>query len=161
MLLVERSKIVNGGIGLANAGGLAGDRISLKDYNHLTVIVDIAPASGTDPATITLKQSKTVDDSPSTEKALAFTRAWKNADVSQSDTLVKTGYSSSIATSAEAKHEQFVLELDAAELDVENGYDCVRADVTDPGSVSTPCAMTYILSEPRYANATPPSAIVD
>jgi hypothetical protein len=161
MLLVERTKIINGGIGLANSGGLAGDRISMKNYNHLTVIVDLAPASGTDPAAITLKQSKTVDDSPSTEKALAFTRAWKNEDVSASDALVKTTYSSSIATSAAAKHEQFVLEVEAAELDVANGFDCVRADVTDPGSVSTPCCITYILSEPRYASATPPSAIVD
>ena len=159
--LVEKTKIVSGGNGLANSGGVAGDRVSMKGYHHLTVIVDMAPASGSDTAAITLKQSKTVDDSPSTEKALAFTYAWKNADVSASDALVKTTYSSSITTSNAAKHEMYVLEIEAAMLDTNNDFDCVRVDVTDPGSVSTPTCVTYILSEPRYASQLPPSAIIN
>lgn len=161
MILAEQAKIVLGAIGLANAGATTGDYVSMKNYNHLTVILAIAPASGTDTAAITMKQATNVGNTLSDEKALTFTSMWKNADNSLTDTLVKTTVASSITTSAVAKSELFVIEIDAADLDVANGFDAVRVDVTDPGAVSTPLCAIYILSQARYAQATPPSAILD
>lgn len=162
MLLVQETKIVSGGGPvLLNTAGIAGDYVSMKNYNHLTVIVGLTPASGTDTAAITLKQNTNVGNSPADEKALAFTRAWRCPVSTSVDALTETTYASSITTSAAAAQEMFVLEVDGADLDVANGFDCVRADITDPGAVSTPAFVLYILSEPRYAQATPPSAIVD
>lgn len=163
MLLVQDTKIVHGQLALLNTagftGGAAADYVSMKNYNHLTVIVGLAPASGTDTAAITLKQAS--DVAGTGEKALAFTRAWRCPASSSVDTLTETTYASSITTSAVAALELFVLEVDGADLDVAGGFDCVRADVTDPGAVSTPAYVLYILGESRYGQATPPSAIVD
>ena len=163
MILAEQTKIVNGGGPvLLNTAGIAGDTVSLKHYNHLTAIVSLAPASGTDTAAITLKQNTNVGNSPADEKALAFSWVWKNGATGTSDALVKTAVTAnSITPSGAAANEMYVMDIDAADLDVANGFDCVRVDVTDPGSVSTPASVIYILSEPRYAQATPPSAIVD
>lgn len=161
-LLVEKTKIVLGALGLANAGITSGDRVSMKNYGRLAVILAIDPDSGTDVAAVTLLQSKTVDDSPSTEKPLAFTRMWKNGDTSLSDALVETTVSSNtFNTSNAAKRELFVMEVSADDMDVENGFDCVRIGVSDPGSVATPMAVLYVLYQSRYSGSTPPSAIVD
>lgn len=160
MLLVQEKKIVmGGGPVLLNTAGLAGDYVSMKNYNHLTVIVALTPASGTDTAAITLKQAS--DVAGTGEKALAFTKAWRCPVSTSVDALTETAYSSSITTSATAVQELFVLEIDAPDLDVANGFDCVRVDITDPGSVSTPAVAIYILGESRFAQATPPSPIVD
>lgn len=161
-LLVENAKIVLGAVGLANAAAIDGDRVSMKDYGRCAIILAIAPASGTDVTAVTLKQSKTVDNSPSTEKALGLTRMWKNADVTLADALVETTVAANtFNTSAAAKTELFVIEIDQNDLDVDNEFDCVRVALSDPGSVSTPVAAIYVLYQPRYSGATPPSAIVD
>ena len=131
----------------------------MKHYNHLTVVVGLTPASGTDTAAITLKQA--TDVAGTGVKALAFTRAWRNPVSTSNDTLTETAYASSITTSAVAAQEMFVLEINGEDLDVAGGFDCVRVDITDPGAVSTPAFALYILSEPRFAQETPPSAIVD
>lgn len=163
MLLVQDTKIVHGQLALLNTAGFttsaAADYVSMKHHNHLTVIIGLAPASGTDTAAITLKQATAVAGTG--EKALAFTRAWRCPASTSVDTFTETTYASSITTSAVAALELFVIEIDGEELDVAGGFDCVRADVTDPGSVSTPAYCLYILSEPRYAQAIPASAIVD
>lgn len=159
-LLVENVKVVLGAIGLANAGAIDGDRVSLKNYGKLAILLAIDPASGTDVTAVTLKQSKTVDDSPSTEKELAFTKVWKNGDTGLSDALVETAVSNNtFNTSALAASELFVIEIDSNDLDVENGFDCVRIALTDPGSVSTPVAAIYVLYQARYAP--PLTAITD
>ncbi len=168
MLLVERTKIVQGALALLNTAGLdgstylLGDYVSLKNYGHLTVIVELVPASGTDTSALTLKQATAVAGTG--EKALPQQWVWYNSDVSASDTLVKTAVvSNSVTTSNAAKNEMFVFEVDVNDgnLDIANDFDCVRVNMTDPGSVSTPVAVTYILSEPRFASATPPTAITD
>lgn len=159
MLLVQETKIVSGGGPvLLDTAGITGDYVSMKNYHHLTVVVGLTPASGTDTAAITLKQAS--DVAGTGEKALDFTRAWRNPTSTSNDTLTETVYASSITTSAVAAKELFVLEIDAADLDTLNGFDCVRANVTDPGVVSTPAFVLYILSGSRFAQEIPPSAIV-
>ena len=161
-LLVENTKIVLGDVKLLDGGGIAGDRVSLKNYERCAVIIALDPASGTDVSAVTLKQSKTVDNSPSTEKALAFTQMWKTADTTLSDALVATAVvANTFNTSNLAKKEVFVIEVLATDLDIDNDFDCIRVDMADPGSVSTPAAVIYVLYNSRYKGATPPSAIVD
>lgn len=159
--MVEEKKIILSNLALLNSAAFTGDYVSMKNWDHLTVIVGLAPASGTDTAAITLKQATDVGNSASDEKALAFTSAWRCPSSTTVDALTKTTYASSITTSATAVLELFVLEVDAADLDVAGGFDCVRADVTDPGAVSTPAFVLYILGRGRFQQATPPSAIVD
>lgn len=163
--LVESSKIVLGQLALLNTAGFttsaAADYVSMKKYDHLVVIIGLAPASGMDTAVITLKQATDVDNSKLDEKALAFTSAWRCPYSSIMDALTETTYASSITTSAAAEAELFVLEVDSQDLDLAGGFYCVRADVTDPGSVSTPAFCLYILSGCRYQSEPLPSAIID
>ena len=77
MLLVQETKIVSGGGPvLLDTAGITGDYVSMKNYHHLTVVVGLTPASGTDTAAITLKQAS--DVAGTGEKSLDFTRAWRN-----------------------------------------------------------------------------------
>jgi len=160
-LLVEQTKIVvGGGPVLLNTAGITGAYVSMKNYNHLTAIVALAPASGTDTAAITAKQATAI--AGTSAKALGFSNIWKNGAPGTNDTLVKTAVvANSVTTSALAALELYVIEIDAADLDVANGFDCVGIDVSDPGSVSTPASIIYILSQPRYGQSTPPSAVID
>lgn len=161
MLLAEQTKIVvGGGPVLLNTAGITGQYVSMKNYNHLTAIITLAPASGTDTSAITLSQATAI--AGTSAKALPFSWVWKNGAPGTTDTLVKTAVvSNSITTSAAAALEQYVIELDAADMDVAGGFDCVSVNMTDPGSVSTPASVIYILSEARYRQATLPSAILD
>jgi len=52
-----------------------------------------------------------------------------------------------------------VIEVDASELDMANGFDCIR--VGTGNATAATVTVLYILSNPRYAGASMPSAIVD
>lgn len=162
--IIDNTKIVLAGLGLLNSGGIAGDRFSMKNYSRVAVVIGLAPASGTDPSAVTLKQSKSVDNSPVTEKALAFSKMYKNGAPGTSDTLVETAVTSdTFSTSALAALELYVIEVDEQDLDIDNGFDCIRVDMTDPGSVSTPAFALYIGYEGKYLGGVDrtPSAITD
>jgi hypothetical protein len=52
--------------------------------------------------------------------------------------------------------------IDAADLDVTGGYDCVGVTAADTGAARAQLGcMLYILTGPRHASSTLPSAIVD
>lgn len=160
--LVENTKIVLGGLALLNTAGLAGDYVSMKEYRKVAIIFGLAPASGTDVSAVTVKQAKTVDNSPSTEKALAFTTVYKNGAPGTSDALVEMAVTAgTFNTSAVAALELYVIEIDQADLDINNGFDCIRLAMADPGSVSTPAFCLYVCYGAKQKSATPPSAIVD
>lgn len=163
-MAVESLKFVQGaGPVLLNSGAITGDYFSLKNHRRLLIRLALAPASGTDIAAVTLKQAKTVDNSPVTEKALSFSRMWRQLpDVS--DALVETAVTSdTFNTSATAQKEVFYIEVQATDLDLANSFDCVRINVTDPGSVSTPCDVLMIGYEGKFNTAADnqPSAITD
>lgn len=160
--LVENIKVALSNLALLNSAAFTGDYASFENYKRIAIIIALAPASGTDTAAITLKQSKTVDNSPATEKALSFTKVWKNSAPGTSDTLVETAVAGdSITTSAAAALELYVIEVMDTDLDINNDFDCVRVAVTDPGSVSTPAVVLMLGYEAKFAGPTPPSMITD
>jgi hypothetical protein len=53
------------------------------------------------------------------------------------------------------------LEISAADLDVANGFDCVKITVPKVGTNVQLGSLLYILSDPRHAGDPMPSAIVD
>ena len=54
-----------------------------------------------------------------------------------------------------------MIDVLAEDLDIDNGFDCLRASLADVGVVAQLGAMPYLLHEPRYASDPLPSAIVD
>lgn len=135
------------------------DYVSLKNYNKLTVIILADNATTVTGSAITLKQATAVAGTG--EKALAFTTQWANIDTAASDTLVETAVTSNTFTTdaTDAKNLMYVIEVDAADLDVANSFDCVRVGTGD--ATASVLSVCYWAHDSRYAKATPPAAITD
>ena len=90
-----------------------------------------------------------------------MTRMWANIDVGASDTLVKTAVTNNTftTTTVDNKNSMYVIEVLAEDLDIANGYDCVRVDVASMANAVG--SVLYILDGARYGSATPPAAITD
>lgn len=158
MRLVESTKIVAGLCPITPSTSTP-DYVSMKDYRHFTAIIQVDNATTVTGSAITLKQATAV--AGTSEKALAFTKVWANTDIDASDALVETVVTSNTFTTdaTNNKNLMYVIEVDASELDMANGFDCIR--VGTGNATAAVVSVTYILSQPRYKGTTPPTAIVD
>jgi len=155
MKLVETAKIIGAAQPKDYSGAaMTAKYVSLKNYDHLTIIIHTgAWAAGT--AAVTLLQATNVSAGSAT--GLGMDYMWTGT--------VASGYLTKTAVTADtfnlaAANSLYVIEIDADELDVDDGFDCVTVAIADP-SANDYYAVNYILTEPRYAEATPPSAIAN
>ncbi|MFW9873330.1 MAG: hypothetical protein ACFFG0_09525 [Candidatus Thorarchaeota archaeon] len=160
----ESNKIVSGIVPVDINGGQTADYVCFKNYNHVTIIVTCGSIAGTCNLTV----YKATDASALGATAFSFDAYAKNANINgyndedstSTDTLTEyTGASGTIATGA-TSNQMFVIEIDAQEIRTgsSTAYDWIALVVSDPSASNTICA-TYIMSEPRYADAAPPTAI--
>jgi hypothetical protein len=162
MKLVENAQIAAGFVPVdMSAGANNGDWINLRDWNHLTVIVFKAAGTAGDDPTLTLKQAS--DNSGTGAKALNFTEIWqKQGTLTSVGTFTKNTQSAAntyVDTDSAENQGIYVLEIDADMLDVDNGFDHVQISIADVGTNAQLGSALYILTEPRYAQATPASAL--
>ena len=161
MRLVDNMKFVMSNVPVdINNNAVTGDYVSMKNYDHLTIILQFG-AVGTGTA-LTLKQATDVGNSLSDEKALGFSKIFTNVG-NTTDTLTEVAVTSNTYTVGDAPSNLYVVEVDAASLDVNNGFDCVRMNLA-AGAGTTLLAVLYILSNSRYAGSQAsnlPSAILD
>lgn len=136
-----------------------GDYVSLKGYSRLTVVLSILNATTVTGGTITLKQA--TDVAGTSEKALSFSKMWANTDTDASDTLTETAVSSDTFTTntTNSKKLLYVMEVDASDVDVANGFDCVRIDST--GMANAVGSAMYFLHGARNRSPIAVSAITD
>lgn len=158
--LAEQAKFVTGcaPAALTSTAG-DGDYISMKGYRRLTIVLSVLNATTVTGGAITLLQA--TDVAASGAKALAMTRMWANTDCAASDTLVKTTVTSDTFTTSttNSKILMYVIEVLAEDLDIANGFDCVRVDSASMANAVG--SALYILDGARYGGATPPTAITD
>jgi hypothetical protein len=156
--LVQTTKIVTG-LAPITPSTSTPDYVTLKDASHFTAIITVDNGNTVTGSAITLKQATAV--AGTAEKALAFTKVWANTDTDASDALVETAVTSNTFTTntTNAKNLMYVIEVDAAELDTNGGFDCIRVGTGD--AANTVVSVNYILSGLRYGQATPPTAIID
>jgi len=136
------------------------DYVCLKNFQRVMVVILVDNATTVTGSAITLKQATTV--AAGGEKAIAFTRMWTNEDTAAGDTLTETAVTSNTFTTddTDAKNLIYVMEVDIADLDVKNGFDCVRAGTAD--ATAAVLSVLYLLYPARYGQtAGGPSAIVD
>lgn len=166
-LLVESGQLVSGFVPIdLQTGANDGDWVSLKNYNHVALVLFKAVGTSGDDPTLTIEQA--TDVAGGSAKALDFTDIFtkQGADLASVGTWTKvtqaSGNTYTDATSAELQ-AIWVVEFDGADLDVAGGFDCVRGRVADIGGNAQLGAMLYVLSEPRFGNDAEamPSAIVD
>lgn len=156
--LFDNAKIVPAFVPIDTTGaGQDGDWVSLKNYNHLTVIImKGAWAGGT--SAVTLQQA--TDVAGTGAKALGFTKQWVGTALTD-DNLAETAVTSNTFNLSTTANEFHVIEIDAATLDVDGGFDCVRVRTATPGANADLVAGLYVLTGCRYSQADTPSAIVD
>lgn len=160
MRFIENHKVVVGAVPIDTTGAaVTGDYVCMKGYTHLTVVImQGAWAAGT-PA-VTLKQATDVTNSLSDEKALSFTKYYAGTALTD-DNYAAAAVTSDTYNLAATANTVNIIEVDAASLDVANGFDCVRVGIATPGANADLIAVLYILSGCRYPQADPVSAIAN
>lgn len=145
--LIQKNHVVSA-LSNTSVSSVTPDYVSLKNYQHVTVIISLKTATGAAAGAITLKQATAV--AGTSEKALGFSYQWANTDVAAAETLTKTAVTSNTFNSAgvAGKQELYVIEVDSDALDVDNGFDCFRVALAD--MTATTATVTYVLSQPRF-----------
>ena len=147
-----------------------GDYVCLKGYGKLGVLFVKEAGTGGDDPTLTVYQATDVTNSLSDAKvATVIDTHWiKQAATSLAavGTFTKTSQTlaSTIAFNATSAEQVIVdyFEINAEDLDVTNGFDCVRIDVALAASGGAQWGtLLYFLLDPRYPQATSLSAIAN
>lgn len=129
-LLSEQVKFVEGLLGVVPSSSVP-DYVSLKNYERVAVIILQKNATTVTGSAITLKQATAV--AGTSEKALSFSKAYRNVDTGAGDALSEFTVSSDTFTTqaVNSKNAMYVIEVKAEDLDVNNGFDCIRAGTGD------------------------------
>lgn len=130
--------------------------VSMKGYQRCQIIISIADGTTVTGSTITLKQATAV--AGTSEKALAFTRMLANTDYVASKTMTETAVTSNTFTTqtTNSKDSLYIIDVDASDLDVANGFDCLRVDGTGhAATASRGVVVLYNLYGARYSGASP------
>lgn len=100
--------------------------VSLKGYERVSIIIIVKNATTVTGSAITVKQA--TDVSRTSEKALSFSTAYRNLDTGAGDVLSSFTVASDTFTtlSTDSKNAMYVIEVKAEDLDVTNGFDCIR-----------------------------------
>lgn len=154
--LVEEVKILRAAEPKNYTGAAMADAyVSMKNYGCLTIVISTgAWAAGT--AAVTLLQATAI--AGTSAKALSFTTYWD--DTTTTGTLVKKSATSDTFNLATA-NKTYVIHVDPMTMDLAGGFDCVTLAVATPGANNDFYAAHYILSDARYQQSTPPTALLD
>lgn len=154
--LDEQAKTVIAAAGLLLTSTLGDTKyVSMKSYRRLQIVISIADGTTVTGSTITLKQATTV--AGGSEKALAFTRMLSSVDYPTS-ALAETAVTANTFTTqtTNSKDSAYIIEVDSEQLDMANGFDCVRVDGTGhAATASRGVCVVYNLFGARYAGADP------
>lgn len=145
--LVERNQIVEAITPQTNGSALTGDYISMKEAGHVTVLVHVNQANAATCA-VTIEQATAVAGTSS--KALAnAVPLYVVVDCATSDVWAKQTAAVSYTTSVTTKHKLVAFEIDAEDLDVANGFDCITVKVGASNAANIVSAQ-YVASKLRY-----------
>jgi len=158
LYMTQQCKILAGAPPLDhNATAMTARYVSLKYYGHLTIMINVGAWAG---GTAAVSMLQATDVSATGAKALGFTSMWH--DSATDGLLVETAVvANTFNLSAASANDLYVIEVDATSLDTANDFDCVTLVIGTPGANADLYGVMYVLSQPRYAQATPPCALVD
>jgi len=138
---------------------VTGDYVSMKGFGSLTAIIIQGAWAGGTPA-VTLKQATDVGNSLSDEKAVTFTKKWSKVALTGT-VWVQAAVTASTFNLTTVNNTVTAIEINAEDLDVDNGFDCARVGIATPGSNADLIAVMYILGDPRYPQLPAQDAKVD
>ena len=129
--------------------------VSMKNYNKLTIIADALGTGGAvTGGVVTLNQATSV--AGGSAGALGFTRMARSLDLTTAQTEVAQALTEIAVTSntwsvanADGKRQRYVMEVDADDLNIASGFDCVRFVST--ALVNATGVVNYILWGARHS----------
>lgn len=144
-----------------------GDVVSFKNYRRIGVLFSKGIGTAGDDPVLTMAQG--TDVAFGTNKALTFTTIYTKQDLTH---LTDIGQWTKVTQAAAATYtdltsaEQEIMwfvEFKAEDLDINNGYDCLRASLNDTGSTNTIGHIVYVMADPvfRTSPENMASAIID
>jgi hypothetical protein len=156
--ILERMQIAAAIMPVSNAGATnTGDYVSLKNYGRCGILIVGSAGDAGDDLSVKVYQAKDVSGtSAKVLNALETGRIYtkNNADVTTvaqwtEETQDTADELYDDTTSGEVENLWF-LEIEQTDLDVANGFDCIRVDtiVDADGKILT---ALYLLADPRYA----------
>jgi len=158
MRFIENAKPVVMAVPIDTTGAaVSGDYVSMKGYTHLTIVIMQGAWAGGTPA-VTLKQA--TDVAATGEKALSFSKYWSGTALTD-DQYAATAVVSDTFNLTATANKVTILEVNASDLDVDNGFDCVRVGIASPGANADLICVLGILTGTRYPQATTQAAISD
>lgn len=153
--LIENMSIIEAIAPATGAADLSGDYISMKNAEHVTVLVHITQGNAA-VVPITINQAKTVAGGSAKvlEKAVPI---WLTADCAASDIPARQTDDVDFTTDATLKHKIVAFEIPAEALDVDNGFTAIQV-VAGGSNAANIIAAQYIVTKRRYGGV---SMIVD
>lgn len=138
-------------------GANAGDVVHMDYWGEcLIVLIKEAGAVG-EPPVITVEQTVEIGGSP---KALTIRDSYgyvkKGADLQAVDTWTKTAMTTANTLNLAAGDNQAIaaLHVKASDLDMANGYNCIKASVAKTGATGGQLGtLIYIMGSPRWTPA--------
>jgi hypothetical protein len=153
--LPEQFKIVTGTPVVTTNTGIICDRVSLKNVNMAWIVIEALQVASH--ATVINPMRSTA---VGTGGAAIGHNApnWKNANIATNDTLVRGADATTVSLTVGTNNQLVVIQIDPAQMG--DTYDVLGCVITDSTNANNYMTVTYFL-EMRYAQATPPSAILD
>lgn len=155
------------------AGANDGDWVSLKNYGRCAIVLFKEPGvAGNDPI-LTLEQAKTV--AGGSNKPLSVTEVRKKQAATN---LLAVGQYTKSTSDSPASGDTFsantwtnsdlaeqaaivIIDIKAEDLDIDNGFDCLKVSIADVGTAGQFGAVMYFLHDPKYQTDPLLSAIAD
>lgn len=159
-LLLERLQIAMGIAPIALTTARTGYPVCIKHYRRVGVLFVKGIGTAGDDPTLTIQQG--TDIAFGTLKALNFDTVYvkqdltKLSDVAQWTKVTRTGGAITNTFTDDTSAEQMAawwVEFQAEQFDAKNGYDCIRASISDVGTNPQLGCVLYFGGDPLYPAA--------
>lgn len=150
-------KVVNLLAPAADAAGRTSAYVSLKHAIKAWILVHINQGNA---ATILLSLLQATAVAGTGSKVLtAPGPIWSNLNTATGDALVARTPGVNVTTDAGVALKQVLFEIDAVNLDIAGGFDCIG--ISTGASNAANITAAQLIAAVRYPSATPPSMVID
>lgn len=168
MNLPQEGKVVNLVVpAVYSSSSVSAAYVSMENYGHVDFVIQFGSCSSLASDVVTMKQAKSTSGSSSSSLAVNgyyHNRSALGSSSTNNDTLTKVSYSSMSSSGKKFKlasnsvsNQLYVIPVDADMLNVDSGLKAAGITISTLGKAAL--AIQAVLSEPRYAAESPPSAL--
>jgi len=147
----------------ANYTGTAidGNYISLKGYDHCTIIINTGAMAGGS-AAVTINRATAVAGTNEDLGGVEFDYMWTNDEAVSGSALTKTAVESD-TFAIDTALSMYIIEIPAASIKASSTteYDCIQLALATPGTNNDYYGATYVLWKGRYKSDVPIEPLTD